>query len=290
MKLPEWNWLKSTSQKQLELELAPLEEFLDQYIKNPPVPANLSVAQKALLYVNKSRAEVREARTQNAWALYYDAELVTYQLMDPAEVDAKAGKLLFEDTAMLSDGAKQNIRRLIGQDSGSGGWKLVSPIKLENVIECRRIVQNYYNNKYIYLELTMQQLAILTVIALALSVASIITLTLVPSTGAVPTGNWLFWFTIGLLGGSGGAISGLLGLKDAFALKSDTPERLLNKWMTIAKPIIGFAAAIIIAIFAIAGLVQVADLTVSIYLIFALAFVSGFSERLIIGAVASRLP
>lgn len=31
-----WNWLKSTSYKQLELELSPLEDFLQNYMSTAP--------------------------------------------------------------------------------------------------------------------------------------------------------------------------------------------------------------------------------------------------------------
>jgi hypothetical protein len=137
----------------------------------------------------------------------------------------------------------------------------------------------------------MQLLAILAVIVAILTSIVAFTLTmLVPTAVAAVPNNWVFWVTIGLLGGIGGSISGLLGLKQSFALDSDMPERVLNKWITIAKPIIGFGAAIVIAIFVFAGFVEVANIEVSTYLVFALAFISGFSERLIIGAVASRLP
>jgi hypothetical protein len=290
-KLPDWERLKSTSQKQLELELAPLEELLNEYVTNPPNPNKVLIAKNALSYVNKAKIELDKRRVQNAWALFYGAELLEYRLIDIQEIiDARAGKILFEHASLLDEGAKQNVRRLVGVASGNGDWKLNTPVKLDNLIEARRIVQDYYNDKYIYLGLTLELLSILTAIAGVLSLIITVTLTWIPSTSTISTTNWLFWFTIGLLGGSGGSISGLLGLQQAFALKSDTPERLLNKWITIAKPVLGFAAAIIIAIFVIAGLVQVANITISNYLIFAMAFISGFSERLIIGAVAARLP
>jgi hypothetical protein len=109
-------------------------------------------------------------------------------------------------------------------------------------------------------------------------------------TEPIASTNAVFWLNIGLFGAVGGSISGLLGLQQAFSSTNDIPEKVLNKWVTIAKPIIGFAAAVLIAIFIIGGLVQVADIAVSNYLIYAMAFVSGFSERLIIGAVESRLP
>ena len=106
----------------------------------------------------------------------------------------------------------------------------------------------------------------------------------------VSSGHLLFWIIIGFFGAAGGAISGLYGLKQAYSLECGTPERVLNNWITLAKPAVGFAAAIIITTFLIAGFVQAANITMSNYVVYVMAFISGFSERLIIGAVEERLP
>jgi hypothetical protein len=285
------DWLKSTSHKQLELELGPLEISLKQYLDSKPTdPVKIKYAEDAQAYLEKSKDALSKRKIQNAWALYYKAELLQYYIKPNDEVNARAGKILFENTNMLGAGAKQNIRRLIGQDAGNGNWDLKKPVDTDKVVESRRIVQEYYSTKYIYLDVTMQLLAILAVIVAILTSLVAFALTIAPTAVAAAPNNWVFWVTIGLLGGIGGSISGLLGLKQSFALDSDMPERVLNKWITIAKPIIGFGAAIVIAIFVFAGFVEVANIEVSTYLVFALAFISGFSERLIIGAVASRLP
>ncbi len=295
-KYPEWNWLKSTSQKQLELELSPLEEFLTHYIAtNSPHPSkadSVDTAKYAQTLAEKARAKLKNRRVQDAWELFYEAELSQYKLMDRQEIDARAGKILFEDASLLNDGEKKNVRRLIGVASGNGDWKLQDNLDVDKVVEARRVVQDYYNDKYTCLALTLQQLSILATVAILLSVVIMFTLTGIPGTisTSISTTNLLFWFTVGLFGGVGGSISGLLGLQDAFALNNDIPEKVLNKWVTIAKPVIGFSAAVIIAIFVIGGLVQVSNVTISNYVIYAMAFVSGFSERLIIGAVQARLP
>jgi hypothetical protein len=247
-------------------------------------------AKNAQAYVGKAQEALGKWKVQDAWVFYYKAELLQYYLKSPEEVNAKAGKLLFESTAVLDAGAKQNVRRLIGKDAGNGSWNLQTPVNPENVIQAREIVQGYYNTKFIYLGLTMQLLTILAFIVAVLSAVVAISLAKVPSAVVDAPDSLVFWVTIGLLGGIGGAISGLLGIKQSFAVEGDMPERVLNKWITIAKPILGFGAAIIIAIFVFAGFIQIADIQVSTYLVYALAFISGFSERLIIGAVSSRLP
>ncbi|MCL5949234.1 MAG: hypothetical protein M1490_02005, partial [Candidatus Bathyarchaeota archaeon] len=149
-----------------------------------------------------------ERKAQNAWVLYYKAELLQYHLKKDDEIKARAGRILFENTPMLGDGAKQNVRKLIGRDSGNGSWDLKDPLELEKVVEARRIIQDYYNNKYIYLEVTMQLLSILAFIVAVLSVIVAVTLNLVPTAVTTAPSSLVFWVTIGLLGGIGGSISG----------------------------------------------------------------------------------
>jgi hypothetical protein len=280
------SFFRTTSHKQLELELYPLENFLANYVKEHP-DQNVELVKHAQTLVNAATEELKKHRVHIAWALFYEAELLEYNLMSEQERNARAGKILFEDANVLNYGAKQNVYRLIGEASG-GNWKLQKHLEPENVVEARRIIQRHYNNQYTYLGLVLTQLSILAIIAFSTTLLAALALGGMPDN--ISTTNSLFWCALGLFGAIGGSISGLLSLKQAFSQRCDTPERILNKWTTIAKPIIGFVDAIVIGVFLIGGLFQVADLAIGNYLIFGVAFISGFSERLIIGAVTARLP
>ena len=327
----EWQWAKSTSHLQLERVLSPLKIFLESYQSSDP--NEVAIAEQAKKLAKDSEEKLKEADVQEAWALFYQAELEQYKLLGTKEIDAIAGKILHEQIGMLSDGAQKHVRQLIGIDSQNGDWKLKpSPIDPENVIEARRIVQEYYVDKYTNLGLALKQLAILATIAVIASLSIIAVMLAVPgnsfafdhfsatnftaaevtstnfnatnfaatnfnatdiiasNASQVSSTHLIFWIAIGLFGAIGGAISGLYGIRQAYTLESGTPERVLNNWITLAKPAVGFAAAIIIGVFLIGGLVQAANITMSNYLVYAMAFVSGFSERLIIGAVEERLP
>lgn len=329
----EWQWAKSTSHLQLDRELSPLKIFLEDYVKNPPDPKKVQIAKEAKSLADETEVKLATGDVQEAWALFYRAELLQYKLLGTEEIDARAGRILFEQIGMLNDGAKKHVRGLIGKDSGNGDWKLKqTPIKTEKVIEARRIIQEYYTDKYTNLELALKQLGVLATVAVLASLAIIYATVAVPSdsfafdhlsaanftatevtatdfkatnftatnfnatdliasnASQVSSGHWIFWIAIGLFGAVGGAISGLYGIRQAYSLESGTPERVLNNWITLAKPAVGFAAAIIIATFLIGGLVQAANITISNYLVYSMAFISGFSERLIIGAVEERLP
>jgi hypothetical protein len=295
LKYRDWYVLKSTSQKQLELEINPVREYLEHYVKvnaafKPEETAklnNFQTAKYAQTLIEKAKDELNNRRVQDAWALFYAAQLEQYKLLNNDEIAAQAGIILYQCAPSLDDGAKQNIRRLISKASQDGKWILKDNPSLSDVIEARRIVQNYYNEKYTYLGITLEQLSLLAGIVIVLTVGTIFMVTRIPDNFANTT--VLFWLTIGLFGAIGGSISGLLGLQQAFSSTSDMPQKVLNKWITIAKPIIGFSAAIVIAVFITAGLVKIADIEIGNYLMYGMAFISGFSERLIIGVVEARL-
>lgn len=345
LKIPSWlrETFKSTSQKQLECVLIPLEKFLKNYAPPPTSPTkgtptpSLSSAQlfqMAKELVDETKKELAEHRIEEAWGSFYEAELLQYQLMQKEELVEQARKILFTDINVLDNDEKKCVQKSIGTSTSSGDWDLKQGDDLtkDEIIGARKVVQNHYNNKYFHLSLSLAQLSILATIALVASLLIIVTTHYVPnniftfdllsagnftatsvtssnfnatnfaasnftatnitasSSNQISSSNLLFWIAVGLFGALGGAISGIYGLKDAFTSSTDMPESVLNKWLTVARPAVGFAAAVAIAYFLIAGLVQVADITVSNYLLYVMAFISGFSERLIIGSVQQRLP
>ena len=93
-----------------------------------------------------------------------------------------------------------------------------------------------------------------------------------------------------MFGALGGTISGIHSIKNSYLAGADIPEGVLNTWLTLARPVIGLAAALAITVFVLGGLVNIGEITVGIYLIFAVAFASGFSEKIIIGAVGKATP
>jgi hypothetical protein len=192
---------------------------------------------------------------------FIEQSLSSTNYLETEKSTSGQGRSSSKAQAKLEDGAKQNVRRLIGVESQNGDWKLKNPLERDSVVEARRIVQEYFTDKYTCLGLTFPQLFVLA--AIAIFITSILIFTLTGITELIASTNAVFWLNIGLFGAVGGSISGLLGLQQAFSSINDIPEKVLNSWVTIAKPIIGFAAAVLIAIFIIGGLVQVADIAVS---------------------------
>lgn len=98
----------------------------------------------------------------------------------------------------------------------------------------------------------------------------------------VATDNALLWFTSCLVGTLGGCLSAFQTYT-ANALEARIPEIYTNAVLTVLRPLIGGAAGVLAFIFLVSGLISV---TVEKNAgILAVAFVAGFSERLVLHVV-----
>lgn len=101
---------------------------------------------------------------------------------------------------------------------------------------------------------------------------------------AVPVSldSWPLMVSILLTGMLGGAVSGAYSLL-ALRPRGEDASRLVAGWLTMARVVIGGAAALAVFTFLISGLLNLPPLTPELAL--SIAFVSGFSERVLTGAV-----
>ena len=106
----------------------------------------------------------------------------------------------------------------------------------------------------------------------------------------ISSGDLSFWCSVALFGALGGTVSGIITIKDAFKTKEDIPERVLNGWVTFARPLVGLLVSIAITVFLLSGIFTLLETAVTKYVIFAVAFASGFTERLIVGVVKKAEP
>jgi hypothetical protein len=103
--------------------------------------------------------------------------------------------------------------------------------------------------------------------------------------GVSPTINLFstaFIGTVVLFGALGAAISSLMSLSSVLN-DSAIPERVGSRWLAVSRVTLGAASALILYVFVLAELVNVFVVTPSSLL--AIAFVGGFTERLLVRAV-----
>lgn len=321
---------KTTSQKQLENIIYPFESIIDaakDKAERDKDAKKEAIAECAKKMITEAKDALDRFEVQEAWGHYYEAELLSYQLMDDKMVKARASTILSDAEETLSGTDKENVHRLIGQARTTDGvWELKQNCSTEEVVEARNVIQTHYIDAYTNLGMALKQLAILALIAVVLIALIIFSLscfansdftaanfsatnvtaanvkadnftatdfsgmnftaTDVTVTNQVGYGNMIFLFSIALFGALGGTISAMVAV--AKGSKGDTPERLFNSWLTVAKPIVGALAAVAITILLIGGIVQALSITTN-YL-FAMSIAAGFSERIVLGAIEKQEP
>jgi hypothetical protein len=289
-----------------------------------------ALAAKAFETIEKELDNAQAAEdsweTQKVWSHYYEAELLSFHLMGEADWKARAKSIFNEAEDALDASEKKTIRDLIGKAGEGGVWVVQDEEKLEKpkVIEARRITQVHYCDAYTKLGMSLKQLRILAAIAIAITAIIMVSLVIVPNTTAVVfnVGNTtesnatvstnvtfnstatnaagdsifanytftsFFFLGVALFGALGGTASGMITI--AKSSKGAIPERLLNSWLTIAKPVFGAVAALAVSVFLLAGLLQSVEgllkpsAAITTYAVFAISFASGFSERILLRAV-----
>jgi hypothetical protein len=363
-----WNWAKArvisasktTSHKQLEESICSLEDYVErlklenEFGQPPPTKSQLGgnnqtkkggkqlpapngdaktvFAGKAFALVSKELGDAKAAKNnweiQQGWSHFYEAELLTYHLMDDRDWKARAKSIFNEAEEVLHPHEKKTVRDLIGKAGAGGAWVVQDEDKLDlkKVMNARRTVQCHYCDAYTKLSMSLKQLRIFSAIAMAVAAIIIVSLVIVPNTTAVilNVGNSsatsaaavnvsfnstatdaagksiftdytftsFFFLGVALFGALGGTTSGMITI--AKSSKGDVPERLLNSWLSIAKPVFGAVAALAISVFMLAGLLQSIEglfkpsAAVTTYAIFAISFASGFSERIFLRVVGGE--
>ncbi|MDT3435973.1 hypothetical protein [Haloarcula sp. 1CSR25-25] len=88
-----------------------------------------------------------------------------------------------------------------------------------------------------------------------------------------------------LFGVLGASVSGLLSLTDVLGA-ARVPERVGSNWLTVGRMVTGAAAALTLVVFLVAGILeQFIRIDSNLNTMFAVAFLGGFSERLLLRAV-----
>jgi hypothetical protein len=280
----------------------------------------LHIIKHALNVLDKAKYALQVGDVPVAWANYYDAQLHSFQFLNDAELQANAKNVFNDSEARLSDSEKSIVRSLIGKAEG-GNWSCQENCSFEAVSNANKVIQKYNANSYTHLELARRPLFTLIAVAAVLIAIIVYTLTANPATITAtsfsadgfnasvvnatdfnaagfnasnvaaqnvviePVDNLLLVLvSVAAFGALGATASGLLTVsKDT--LIGDIPTRLLNTSVIMTKPVFGALAGLAIYVFLIAGLFQIAGVAITNYLVFAVCFFAGYSEKYFLGAI-----
>ena len=173
--------------------------------------------------------------------------------------------------------------------------KSQAPPAAYRLYEATLLRDEHFNNGYFKLELVRSQLKLLSVILLVAFVtfAAVLLDVLPIDGGAAITGQGGLAasrktiVSAALFGIVGAAFSAILSTAKVPA-KSRIPEQISARAITIGRAVLGAPAAVLALFLLHLGLIQIGGVDASSpFLILTVAFVAGFSERLILRAIES---
>lgn len=253
---------------------------------------------RAELAAYRAELEARTARAQpEEWALAVFALLVqAQQALDRVDIDAgwllldaarrqelegldqsqlrcRAQALRREAAAKLHDWRKEAVLDILKDTTGSEGT--IEPGCLR---EAMRIRDEHQQNTHFKVSDQSRQLSILSI-----TTAVILLVVLGRAYWASGFFDGPSLLAILCFGALGGSVSGMMSVS-AQVLKPRIPVQLLSGWLTVIRPIIGAAAAVAVFAFLKSGAIAVKGIEGG-YGYVAVAFASGFSDRLVLRAV-----
>ncbi|HXG47400.1 MAG TPA: hypothetical protein VNO52_07245, partial [Methylomirabilota bacterium] len=236
-----------------------------------------------------------EGRLDVGWSLIHEVERLRILGLDERDLLARAVSLRHEATEKLSGWRGQAVRRsleaagLAGEaDEKSMPASCVDLARLRAALfEGQFVLNTHFNNRYHQLGLQGQTLRYLVYILVALVALILFYFNAeLPPAAAAPI-NFTLMLGVMLFGALGGTLSAMFRFSRASTQK--IPDAILDGWVTLGRPMIGAASAVFLHLVLSAGvlnLIESTKLTPPLYLAF--AFVSGFSESLVL-RTAERL-
>jgi hypothetical protein len=160
--------------------------------------------------------------------------------------------------------------------------QIIPDLPVEYLVEAEKLIHHHDEENNFKANLIQTQSIILSFVSLGLALCIIVLLAFFQI--SINFNNLESLLAVAFFGALGGSISGIYSYKTIdWKNNEERPVQILNKYLTLTKPLVGAAAAIVVLVFVSTGFINLE--TTEAYQYLAIAFVSGFSERLITGAV-----
>jgi hypothetical protein len=249
---------------------------------------------KALL--EAASESVNEGDAEKGWRCLKAADRLRLYGVNAEELKDEA-KLVLAEAGDESKGVtkwrQQTILDLLADDKG----KLKEKVSAHEVVRAKRTLDEHHDNVYHKLMILKSRLRLLTLVGLIAIATWIIRPPLSPvlKSLAVASNNeavmnsplstrWL-WFAVILSGVLGAVFSGFSSSLATEQKKNRIPAELSTSTLTFARLALSMVSAIVVSIFLLSGVIDFPKPTVEFLLV--VAFVSGFSDRLLLRAIES---
>ena len=240
-------------------------------------------------------ADARQAMTEGnaelGWRRLKAADRFRLYGLGADQLSVEAAAILAEasdDEKDLSKWRRTSVRALLGDDGG----KLKQSLGPERVVHAKRIIDEHQDNVYQKMNIVTNRLNLLSVVSL---VALIAWLTYPPfapygSLLAPPVAGdehgWssrLAWCGVTLAGVLGALFSGFSSSMTADRTKARIPAELTSSTVAVARISMAVVTSLAVSIFMASGMLSILNPTYEAML--AVAFASGFSDRLLLNAL-----
>jgi hypothetical protein len=228
----------------------------------------------AIAHVERAATEARRGDPDDGWKYFHAARRLVFELQPAAVQEAERVVLAKECSEKLRDWRKQSAAALLALP---GTTALVHAMELRD---------DAFDNMYFKNRLVRRQMTVLALALAAFAALFVVSLCVEPHLATTFRGVELaLWPTLAslALGAMGACLSALISFSSASATRR-IPEHLANVFTTLSRPIIG----------AISGLLGYLMLQSKIFPLdpasagWIIPFVFGFSERVVIGALANQ--
>lgn len=228
--------------------------------------------------------ELSEGRPEVGWVYYFVAkrmELVALRDISETSFPARATVLYREAVDVLDRRELETVEDLLLADG-----EIDPDVTLARMYEASKVLQDHYVDLYLRIETFREQLWQFIVIG-TLTIGLIVRYAWVSGPlfgGTSGGGGDALLIPVVLFGVLGASVSGLLSLDETSA-EVQREGQPLSRWLSLARVVLGGAAAIALFAFLQSGLLQLGPLTAG--LVLAVSFVAEFTERLLMRAVAA---
>jgi len=236
--------------------------------------------------LKRSEAELNKGNIDEGWKCFHGAQRMEIFGLENKKELAAAASILRQESSKLGSWRKKATHDLIGSPESPK-----KDIGKEHVYRAALLRDEHYNNTYYKIKLLRIQLTTLSFILFSVISGLVVYFITISKNDNLNFENisalsWLLG--VALFGLLGGTVSAIFKVRSAFT-QSRIPELISNYIITFMRVFVGAASAIIIYIFLKSGLADMIfkfDIKLeNPFLIFAISFVAGFTERLVIKAV-----
>ena len=255
-------------------------------------PANMAWAECAQRLLSKAEGAVDEGNLDEAWKCFLSAQRVEILGIEDSKDLESRTIVLRNEAGKLNEWRRKATLELIGSsDSPKEG------IERSQLYRAALLRDEHYHNQAYKMGLLRSQLGMLSTALVVILVSLFIYLDDLPfidgkglpGVDELCLSNVLLGVILfGLLGGT---LSAIIPIgKSAVLLR--IPEVIAGFWITLMRIALGAGSALVVYVFLEArflGIVQPDLIGKSLYTVFAISFIAGFSERLILKTVESTL-